>query len=59
MHKIMKFLGEAGNNLKTGIYFGFAILNDKIYNAVVSVGKLIYVYVILHLLFIVLLYNHF
>lgn len=34
----MEELGDIGSNLNTGIYFGWAKLNDNIYKTVVSVG---------------------
>ena len=34
----MEQLGEDGNNLKTGIYFGYALFNSNVYSTVVSVG---------------------
>ena len=34
----MEELGDVGNNLNTGIYFGWAKLNGNIYKTVVSVG---------------------
>jgi riboflavin kinase len=34
----MEDLGDSGHNLQTGIYYGWAKLNDAVYPAVVSVG---------------------
>ena len=34
----MDELGEKGNQLKTGIYFGYSLLHSNIYSTVVSVG---------------------
>lgn len=34
----MEDLGELGNSLQTGIYYGWAFLKDEVYQTVISVG---------------------